>query len=126
MAISAVEIDTSQIKQEPSGQQQTWRAPRHVFFGKKGADGVMEDEPVYSHQKYPCMLYKPVDDKLSAILVHSDDEFTSRLADGYADSPAKFGIVTAPSFEQINAPAEVAAEVDQPRRGRPPKDKDTL
>jgi hypothetical protein len=101
-----MEIDVSQIKQEPSTVKQAWKPPRHVFFGKKNEDGSMEDEPVYAYQAYPCMLYRPMDDKLAAILVHDDAEKAARIAEGYADSPAKFGIVTAPSFEQNNAPLE--------------------
>ena len=119
-----MEIDTSQIKQEPSTVVQSWRAPRHVYFGKKSPDGQMEDEPVYVHQSYPCMLYKPLDDKLSAILVHNDAEKAARIAEGYADSPAKFGVITAPSFEQMNSPAEPEVKpIPMPAKG---KDKATL
>ena len=117
-----MEIDTSLIKQEPSGTPQTWRPPRHVFFGKKGTDGQMEEEPTYVYQAFPCMLYKPLDGKLSAVLVHNDEDKAARIAEGYADSPAKFGVITAPSFEQMNAPAEPEVK-PLPAKG---KDKATL
>lgn len=105
-----IEIDTSNIQQAPATQSSSWRAPRHVYFGKKGADGIMEDEPVYVHRPFPAMLYKVnTEKKLMACIVQNDAELKSRAADGWENSPEKFGIFTAPSFEQINAMKEAAA-----------------
>ena len=131
-----IEIDYSGIPQAPSTAPSAWRPPRHVFFGKKGADGIMEDEPVYVHQSFPCMLYKMRGETVTACIVQDADQLAQRTADGWADSPAKFGIVTAPTFDQVAAmeaqadleaeqatlQPEVAAEPVKRGPGRPRKD----
>jgi hypothetical protein len=128
-----IELDTSNIQQTPVTHTTSWRAPRHVYFGKKGEDGMMQDEPVYVYQKFPSMLYKLNGEKLMAAIVQNEEELSKRTADGWKDSPEAFGILTAPSFDQINAQKsemeredQSATQIDVPaapaRRGRPLKE----
>lgn len=123
-----MEIDTSNIQQAPAATQSSWRAPRHIYFGKKGADGVMEEEPVYAHQSFPKMIYKMRGEVVLAEIVNNTVEHQDKLTAGWRDSPADFGIITAPSFDQIRAQGESqhestedASEHVAARRGRPPK-----
>ena len=122
----ANEIDYSEIPQPPATTLPSgWKAPRHVYFGKKDPQtGQMEDEPTYVHQEYPRMLYAKREGRVVARVVNSAGE-RNALGDGWETTPAKFGILTAPSFDELLAmrDAEQAQPEDAPRRGpgRPPK-----
>lgn len=128
------EIDYSNIAEPVPAPRTSWRPPRHVFFGKRNPeDGVMEEEPTYVYQEYPRMLYSKRDGKIVASIVNSDEERDGLLAKGWALTPAAFGHLTAPSFEEHQAMlAEQAAvlekeesekteEPETVRRGRPRK-----
>jgi hypothetical protein len=105
-----MEIDYSAVPQPIVTKPSTWKAPRHVFFGKKDPEtGSMEDEPTYSYVAVPAMMYKEMDGKISAKIANTQAELTQMSGDGWKDSPAKFGHIGAPSFEQIN---EMAAAKD--------------
>lgn len=109
-----MEIDYSAITPAPASKATGWKPPRHVYFGPKDPDtGELASEPVYTFQEFPKMLYKQADGKLSASIANNQAEFDAMTADGCKESPAEFGIVTAPSYEQSIAVP--------PRRGRPPK-----
>lgn len=84
-----------------------WEAPNHVFFGRKLPGGKKEREPVYVHQSYPKMLYSQVDDRIVAKQVTSKPE-QDALGDKWKESPAAFGYIGAPSFEQAHQLIEQA------------------
>lgn len=126
------EMDYSGIVEAPATQKSTWRAPRHVFFGKKDADGVMEDEPKYEYKALPAHFYKMVEGRIIVKVIQSEDELKAAKDDGWKDTPAAFGYIGAPSFEEslkLKAAAEaaemevVASEVAAEKRGpgRPKK-----
>jgi hypothetical protein len=96
----ATEIDYSNIQQVPVTQPSAWKPPRHVFFGGRNREtGEMLEEPIYEHKEYPRMLYKLEGQKIVARTINSDDEFAA-LGPGWEKTPAAFGHLTAPSFEQ--------------------------
>lgn len=102
--MSGTDIDFGNI-QQPAVPQQRWNPPVHKYYGPKNADGDVVPEPLYVRDKtnqaqnYPCMRYKLVDGRIKAAQVNTDDEELA-LGDGWEDSPAKFGAITAPTFEQ--------------------------
>lgn len=120
-----MEIDYSAIEPPPASKTNAWKPPRHVYFGKKDPEtGELESEPIYKHQDYPWMIYRSVEGKISARIVQNKTEHDKYSAEGWKNSPAEFGLITAPSFDQALAmreAAEVEATPDAPRRGRPPK-----
>lgn len=121
-----MEIDYSEIPQTPStAKKESWRAPRHVFFGKKDPEtGDMEVEPVYVHQELPRLIYKPhaTEQKLVAKLVYTQPELDKLLDEGWGKNPGEFGVITSPSFEQILEAKQKEEEAPEAaRRGRPPK-----
>lgn len=61
---------------------------------------------MYSHQAFPAILYKLVDGNVTANIAKNQPEKDAMIADGWADTPAKYGMITAPSHEQLNAPKE--------------------
>lgn len=130
--LNGIEIDYSEIPEAPQVVTSNWRPPRHVYFGKKDPEsGMMEEEPVYTHQPYPALRYKKVDGKIRAVLVKTVADDAERKAAGWEDSPAKFGYVGAPDYETVlkmraekaaqvaaSAPAElVAAAADKDAKG---------
>lgn len=124
--MSGTEIDFGGIQQTPVPQQ-PWKPPRHMFFGPKDpATGQMIEEPVYVRdrtnpaQDFPRMLYTLIGNKISGQQVHSQDE-QDALGEGWFDSPAAFGAVTAPTFEQTRQPPP---KLSQPKLGLPKKAND--
>ena len=107
-------IDTSALPVAPNVQKVTWKPPPHAYFGKRMEDGSMETEPVYTHKEFPKMMYHLVLGRARAVLVNSIDEMNKLNLDVYKDSPEAFGIVTAPSFDQVSE-AIVAREKDKKR-----------
>lgn len=69
---------------------------------------------------YPKWKYHP---DLGSLIVHTSEE-EARL-EGWFDSPAEFGVITAPSAEQslamLTAELVDSPSPDVPRRGRPRK-----
>lgn len=115
------EIDYSEIKQpQVISASEEWEPPVHKYFGKKMANGKTEKEPIYIHQEYPRLMYAFVDGKIKARSVDSDAE-KNALGDGWEKTPAAFGYVGAPSFEEALALKDKAESVDAPKRGRPAK-----
>lgn len=109
------EIDYSAIPPAPAATQPSgWKPPRHVYFGPKDKDtGTMLDEPVYVHQEYPKMLYKMEGDRLLGAIVNSASERVAR-GDAWKESPADFGVFTAPSYQQMLEQNEMrAADLQQ-------------
>lgn len=119
------EIDYSEVVPAPAVMEQTeWEPPIHKFFGKKLENGKTEKEPLYSYKQFPCLMYASKNGKITARIVKTKEELDS-LGDGWSDTPASFGVVTAPSFEQaLQAKNETADVViaEAPRRGRPAKE----
>ena len=113
------DIDYSGIEPQPAPSAKgSYRPPPHVYFGKRGEDGMMEPEPVYTYQAFPSMRYGLVAGKVSARLVKSQGE-AQALGEGWTDSPGKLGMVTAPSFDQFQAAkAEELAKAEAPEDGR--------
>lgn len=95
-----IEIDYSSIPNSAIKLDEDWDPPVHVHFGRKLENGKREKEPVYVHQEYPRMVYAKPADKIIAKIVNSDDELKA-LGEGWEKSPAAFGLITCPSFEQI-------------------------
>lgn len=125
--MSATQIDYSEISTGPAtGPTEEWEPPVHKYFGKKLPNGKTEKEPVYVYQEYPRMMYAQRDGKIVARVVNTDQE-KSALGQGWETTPAAFGYIGAPSFEQSLAMRSAAlVETDAvvaevPRRGRPPK-----
>jgi len=77
-----------------------WEPPTHKYFGKKLPNGKTEKEPVYSYQEYPRFMYSEANGKIKARVVKSEEERKS-LGDDWKTSPADFGYIGAPSFDQI-------------------------
>ena len=115
-------IDFSDLVVPPTGTAEAdYEPPKHVFYGKKDQrTGRMEKEPVYVHQAYPKMLYKLEAGRIRVTQVNDERAFKVYAKDGWAESPAEFGYIGAPSQEEILdakeaafAAAERAAEVAQ-------------
>lgn len=107
------QIDYSAIPKPEVRIDNDWDPPRHVFFGKKDGNGKMEKEPVYAYQEYPRTVYAQVDGKIVADVVNNADELAA-LGPGWEKSPAVFGFIGAPSFEDHlrlrKSPAMVLAD----------------
>lgn len=120
------EIDYSEIKQpQIISSNEEWEPPVHKYFGKKLPNGKTEKEPVYTHQEYPRLMYAMTDGKIKAREVNSEAEKLA-LGEGWEKTPAAFGYIGAPSFEETlmlkdKAAAIEAGIVDAPKRGRPAK-----
>lgn len=96
--MSAVpQIDYSNIEQPQGTTPSKWIPPRHVYFGKRDAEGNMEQEPTYSYKPFPAMMYAQEGGKIVARLV-KDEKEAANLGAEWKDSPAKLGLVTAPAF----------------------------
>lgn len=110
-----IEIDYSGIKEQPVGISKTrWKPPKHVYFGPKDPDtGEMLPEPEYEYKEYPRMMYMREGRKVRAILVNDDEEKEVALKDGFKLSPGECGLITAPSFEQVQAAKRAAAAETQ-------------
>lgn len=112
---SAVVIDDSEIKEVPSFKPSRWAPPRHVYFGPKDPDtGEPLPEPTYVYKEFPLMLYKLEGRKLKVVVAKDGDEKGDRIGQGYRLSPADWGIVTCPSFDQLIEirALEAGAELD--------------
>lgn len=95
------DIDYSAVKSAPARlNDEDWEPPVHKFFGKKLENGKVEKEPVYSYQPYPKMMYASQDGRIVAQLVKSDAE-RAALGEGWEETPAAFGHITCPSWEQL-------------------------
>lgn len=96
-----------------------WEPPIHKFFGKRLPNGRMEPEPQYRYEAFPSFRYKQVNGSIQARVVRSQAE-AQALGEGWTDTPAEFGYVGAPTFEEARA-AKMEEVEEAPRRGRPPK-----
>lgn len=119
------EIDYSEVMQpQIVSSNEEWEPPVHKYFGKKLANGKMEKEPIYYHQDYPRFMYHQTDGKIKARVVNSDAELM-KLGAGWAKTPAEFGHIGAPSFEQsieMKNKIDIESNQDEPaKRGRPAK-----
>ncbi len=94
-----MEIDYSQIQQNDVILDEEWDPPQHRFFGKKLPNGKTEKEPVYVHKDFPAMLYSKNGKGITAKMVNSQSEIDA-LGKDWADTPAAFGLVTAPTFSE--------------------------
>lgn len=96
------ELDYSEIQQPITvNPQSEWEPPRHVFFGKKLPNGKTEKEPTYQFQEFPRYVYFKKDEKITVRIANNEAEKQTALAQGAALSVSEFGMITAPSFEQI-------------------------
>lgn len=80
-----------------------WEPPIHKYFGPKNPKtGKMEKEPIYSYIEFPRMMYgKPKEGgPIVARIVNTTAEKEDLLAKNWALTPADFGYIGAPSFEQ--------------------------
>ena len=102
------QIDFTAIAQPVTGQpQEDWEPPRHVFFGPKDERGKPAKEPAYKYLPFPQMIYGKVDGKIKAVVVNSEAEKAQYA--GYTDTPADFGYIGAPTFEEAQMMKEMAA-----------------
>jgi hypothetical protein len=108
-------IDFTAIEQPSTGQSpDEWDPPRHVYFGKKDPQtGKMAKEPVYKYQPFPAMLYGMTDGKLRAVVVNNEAE--KAKYPGFTDTPADFGYIGAPTFEEALA-IKAKQEADRAER----------
>lgn len=113
-----LEIDYSHVPNPLGVEASRWKAPRHVYFGRKLEDGTMEDEPTYVHKDFPSLRYALQGNKIVARQVENAAEL-AELGDEWKDTPAAFGYVSAPSFEDAAA-KKSGLEVKR-GPGRPPK-----
>lgn len=95
-------LDYSEVQPESAavGESSEWETPRHVYFGKKLPNGKTEKEPTYFYQEYPRFMYAEVNGKIKARIVKTEEERKS-LGDDWRITPADFGFIGAPSFEQL-------------------------
>ena len=108
-------IDYSGVPQQAGVVlDEDWEPPIHKFFGKKLGNGKTEKEPVYVHQKYPSLKYAKQGEKIVAKLVNSDEELKA-LGDGWEDTPAAFGYIGAPSFDQLQEMNKPKAAIGRPK-----------
>lgn len=85
-----------------------WEPPRHVYFGPKDPNtGRMAKEPVYVHQQWPMFLYRKNGERVQATVVNSPAQ-RQALGTDWHDTPEKLGMITAPSFEQLQEAREKA------------------
>jgi hypothetical protein len=109
------EFDISGIPQPQPVQRDSWRAPRHVYFGPRDpVTGDLAPEPTLNtghgpYIPYPKHVYrKKADGNLQVRQVNSDAEWESLGRKEWKSSPAELGVITAPSWEQ-NQAAQAAA-----------------
>lgn len=115
------QIDYSEIKlPEAVSSGEEWEPPVHKYFGKKLANGKTEKEPVYTYQEFPRMVYAQNGESIKARVVSSAEEL-ARLGDGWELTPAKFGYIGAPSFEEHIELQNKKVDVETVKRGRPAK-----
>lgn len=116
-----LEIDYSAVPSPTvENENQEWEPPVHKYFGKKLPNGKTEREPVYVHQEYPRLMYALQNSKITARIVHSDGE-RANLGEGWEPTPAAFGYIGAPSFEQNLVLKKASIEDEPAKRGRPAK-----
>lgn len=104
-------IDYSEIPvQETSVSDDSWEAPRHVYFGKKDPNtGKMEKEPVYRHQPFPEVMYRKREDgSIQARQVDGPVEQRAAVAAGFVSGLTALGVVTCPSRDQVLEAEEMA------------------
>lgn len=116
------EIDYSEVMQpQIVSANEEWEPPVHKYFGKKLPNGKTEKEPVYIHQEYPRFMYTNVDGKIKARVVSSSEE-QAALGPSWAKTPAEFGYIGAPSFEQtLQMKSSYEPQEEPAKRGRPVK-----
>lgn len=119
-----MKLDYSEIQETANAtlQESDWEPPRHVFFGKKDGRGKMEKEPNYAYVEYPRMMYALQDGAIKVRQVNNDED-VQRLGEGWEKTPAAFGYIGAPSFDQ-HIEALKPAEEEVRKAGRPPKAKE--
>jgi hypothetical protein len=124
-------VDYSEVQpSNPAGLEASeWEPPTHKYFGPKLTNGKTAKEPTYSHQEYPRFMYAEVNGKIKARVVKSDAERDS-IGSDWKNSPAEFGYIGAPSFDQIvktkneaeSEEVEIGGVETAARKpGRPPK-----
>lgn len=126
--MATIDYSAIQVPSIPSSQAD-WEPPVHKYFGPKLPNGRMAPEPQYRYEPFPAFRYRKNGDQIEARMVTSEAQARA-LGEGWADSPAEFGFVGAPTFEEARemkrkeAEAAMAEAVEMetaPRRGRPPK-----
>lgn len=75
----------------------------HVYFGPKDINGEALPEPVYIHQDWPKCLYHKTKAPDGMVFASEAEVLDLALDSDWVDSPAKFGVVSAPSQEQLRA-----------------------
>lgn len=84
-----------------------YKPPRHVYFGPKDpATGEPMDEPVYYHQHFPKAMFRLDDDGNVESRTFVTQEALDAAGDEWVDSPAKLGVTTHPSQEELEAKRE--------------------
>jgi hypothetical protein len=122
-----LELDISSLPQQETSVTKKWRKPARVFFDAKDADGNLPEFPKYKHQDYPKAVYALRGESVKVMIVQDAAEHAQLNAKGeWKENPAEVGLLTAPSWDQIQLAKEMAerkvdAEEEAPRRGRPPK-----
>jgi hypothetical protein len=112
--MNTIEIDYSEV-QNPGvvgGEANDWEASVHKYFGKKLENGKREKEPIYTYIEFPRMMYTLRGEKIAAKVFQCLADIEAS-PESWETTPAVFGYIGAPSFEQVIAlreAAEVAAQ----------------
>lgn len=93
---------------------------KHVYFGPidKDTGERSQEMPTYVHQDYPKVLYHPEWDgfPFEGRTVANEAEAVALMDRGWAESPADFGVETAPSQESVAAAKIAALAVPESKR----------
>jgi hypothetical protein len=115
--VPAIDFGAVPQKQVPAPQPK--RTP-HVYFGPKDPEtGEMLPEPIYEHREFPKVLYTLEGGTVHGIQVDSQEEVDALPAGKYFYTPAVFGLVTAPTFEQSRQPQRLSMpDAEEVARGK--------
>lgn len=93
---------------------------KHVYFGPidKDTGERSQEMPAYVHQDYPKVLYHPEWDgfPFKGRTVADEEAAIELMNRGWAESPADFGVETAPSQESVAAAKIAALAVPENKR----------
>lgn len=94
------QIDFGAVVQQQVKQARAKPVP-HVYFGPKDPEtGEPLPEPVYEHQEFPKVMYTLENGQPRGIQVDSLEQLDALDPAKWFDTPAKFGLITAPTFDQ--------------------------
>ena len=92
-------------------------SPEQLMLYNKDLPQFDYDKP-YSHQAFPKMVYRPRTDgsrRLQSQVCDDDKKFAKLTKDGWKESPADFGVITAPAAPQVS---ETSLEIAMPEEDK--------